>query len=89
MTYFSKISKILNFQISRISYTQEIIFLSLPPTKAMKIPSYHLAAIAQLGERETEDLKVAGSSPACSNFLLFQRVTISHPFYFLWDSKNL
>ena len=58
-------------------------------SKGLELPSYHIAAIAQLGERETEDLKVAGSSPACSNFLCFQRVTISHSFYFLWDSKNL
>ena len=58
-------------------------------SKGLELPSYHIAAIAQLGERETEDLKVAGSSPACSNFLLFQWVTISYPFYFLWDSKNL
>lgn len=28
------------------------------------------AAIAQLGERQTEDLKVAGSIPACGEFFL-------------------
>ena len=32
-----------------------------------------LAAIAQLGERQTEDLKVPGSIPGVGNFIFFSQ----------------
>ena len=37
---------------------------------------YQLASIAQLEERKTEDLDVAGSIPARGNFLLFSLSTV-------------
>ena len=60
---FLKILKISNFgkfsflKISNLAYNTHVIS---PNTRA---------AVAQLGEHETEDLRVAGSIPACSNFL--------------------
>ena len=37
----------------------------------MKAIAYQLAAIAQLGERQTEDLKVPGSIPGGGTFLAY------------------
>ena len=46
------------------------------------LESYCTAAIAQLGERQTEDLKVAGLIPACGIPIMpFARDTPDHIFW--------
>ena len=37
---------------------------------------YRTAAIAQLGERQTEDLKVPGSIPGRGSFYLFSKISL-------------
>jgi hypothetical protein len=43
-------------------------FSTLPPSRSVHIQFAAVAAIAQLGERQTEDLKVPGSIPGLGIF---------------------
>ena len=67
------------------------MILTGPEKKQTILP----AAIAQLGERQTEDLKVAGSIPACGDFLWTITFLLEFDFKFplafffasLWKNK--
>jgi hypothetical protein len=55
----------LTGQAGRNAFCQE----TDPPCARHSRSSLHVAAIAQLGERETEDLEVLGSIPSCGSFV--------------------
>ena len=51
----------------------------------LKLKKYYRAVIAQLGERQTEDLKVPGSIPGRGRFLkIFTGI-----FIFIFQSQNM